>query len=164
MKIGVLIIFSLGLWIALPVSAEVYRYVDDNGVMHYTNDLSTVPENKRMEAVEQNEYFSADSPDNDFAPTAVPDFQQREEADADQKAQAARKRELEKRKAALETEYQHLLEQKQALDNDKGFQSRRNRRKYQNRPYIKALVEKEQTLNARMAEIEAEMNRLEAQP
>jgi hypothetical protein len=152
------------LWVAFPAAAEMYRYVDDNGVMHYTNDLTTVPENKRLEVMEQNEYQYAAPADNSAQPTTESDYQQREAEDAIQKEQIARKKELKKRKDALEKEYQRLLTQKQAIDDDEGFQSRRNKRKYKNRPYIKALIEKEQTIHTRMVEIEAEIKRLELQP
>ena len=54
----------------------------------------------------------------------------------------------------MEEEYKTLLEEKKKLENDKSFQKRKIKRKYQNRPYIKELIEKEQRLNERLEEIE----------
>ena len=59
---------------------------------------------------------------------------------------------------SLEAEYNRLLQEKRELDNDKSFQKRRKKRKYQNRPYIKELVEKEQKIINRLKEIELIMN------
>jgi len=54
----------------------------------------------------------------------------------------------------LEGEYKALLEEKMKLENDKSFQKRKIKRKYQNRPYIKELIKKEQRINERLEEIE----------
>ena len=32
-----------------PVSAEFYEYIDENGIIHYTNDLTTIPTEYRSQ-------------------------------------------------------------------------------------------------------------------
>jgi hypothetical protein len=45
--------------LAFPVSAEVYRYVDDRGHIHFTDDLNQVPLEKRATASTSVEYESS---------------------------------------------------------------------------------------------------------
>lgn len=49
----------LFIWSVSFVSAEYYHYVDKNGVKHYTDDISNIPENLRPDL---SEYQSIQSP------------------------------------------------------------------------------------------------------
>ncbi len=44
-----LLCFILLVLTAFPASAGCYRYVDDQGIAHYTNDYTTIPEKYRLE-------------------------------------------------------------------------------------------------------------------
>jgi hypothetical protein len=71
----------------------------------------------------------------------------------------ARERERAQKKSELEAEYQALLKEKEALDNNASFQKRRNKKKYQNRPYIQELVAREAEIKKRLMEVERELKR-----
>ena len=43
----IFIVCFLFMFFALTVSAEYYLYIDTNGVKHYTDDISEIPENQR---------------------------------------------------------------------------------------------------------------------
>jgi hypothetical protein len=62
MKISYIAILILGIMLSGPVSAKIYRYVDDNGQANFTDDLSTVPESKRAKVTEQEEIQSSYHP------------------------------------------------------------------------------------------------------
>jgi hypothetical protein len=130
-------------------SAVIYQYVDDNGDTCYTNDLSSVPADKLDQLVEIEEAESA--PVTTRRSYSGPTYPRLNNTQAeDRKKQQKRKEEKEQ----LEAEYAALLKEKEAMDNDESFQKRRNKRKYQNRPYIKALVAREVEINERLQILE----------
>ncbi|MEJ2657523.1 MAG: DUF4124 domain-containing protein, partial [Desulfobacterales bacterium] len=43
---------------SISASAEYYKYIDQNGNVHYTDDLTDVPENQRTDINEYNEIQS----------------------------------------------------------------------------------------------------------
>ncbi len=139
-------------WMAHPSAATVYQYTDENGSIHYTNDLSSIPLDKLPRAIEHKEYES----DSTSEPSVTPEPSRSYDETTPEEQLTDRKN-----KEALEMEYQQLLKEKEAIDNDESFQKRREKRKYKHRPYIKELVEKEQKIIDRLKEIELMMN---AQP
>jgi hypothetical protein len=163
-----IIFFLIGMifWVVSPARAEVYRYVDDQGVAHFTNDLSTVPENKISEVVEGTEY-QPDTHDQKSNGSGVripsrPSSRGSDTEAENRKAEAHAKSKLDADKAALETEYGLLLQEKAAIDNDAGFQKRRDKKKYKHRPYIEERVKREEEIKKRMAEIESEIKNMES--
>jgi hypothetical protein len=162
-------LFWLGMlfWWVLPASADVYRYVDDMGVTHFTNDLSSVPENKLSEVVKEREAQNDTSGERSngfgYGMQPGPSFSSSDRDAENRKAEALRKKKLHADKAALEAEYGLLLKEKSAIDNDASFQYRRNKYKYKHRPTVEALVKKEGDINKRMAEIESEIKSIESQ-
>jgi len=130
--------------------AEIYRYVDERGQPHYADDLAKIPADKRSTVTVHESYES------DPAASVQPTFPVRP---APVVMPTTKPSQVEKRrqKENLMAEYHALLQEKQALDNDKGFQKRRKKRKYKNRAYIKVLVEKETHLIERIADIEAKL-------
>lgn len=150
MKISCIAILMLGIMLSWPVAAKIYRYVDDNGQVTFTNDLSSVPESKRAKVTEQEEIQGAYHPPATTIPTrgytVTPTYQNNEKI---------------QQKQQLEAKYQELLKEKEALDNNKSFQKRRKKRKYQNRPYIKELVEKEHHIIQSLAKLELELKEFE---
>ncbi len=139
------IILAGGLLWSGSVMATVYRYVDDQGQERFTNDLSTIPPDKISEVTEIKEIEPDDStPPAKFPNRSAPLYHTEKRTSND----------VLERKKALEAEYIKLFKEKETLDNDASFQKRRHKRKYQNRPYIKELVKKEERIIKRIAEIE----------
>ncbi|MEN8212131.1 MAG: DUF4124 domain-containing protein [Thermodesulfobacteriota bacterium] len=145
-----IMIFMIALIWPAEVSAKIYQYVDKNGMVTFTNDFSTIPADKMSEALKYDEIQHDDS----IPPAQLPSSGSSPLPSANK---AYQKDALEKEKA-LEKEYNALLKEKQALDNNKSFQKRREKRKYQNRPYIKDLVKKEKHIIKRLAELEEKLN------
>ena len=145
-----MIIFMMALIWSAGVSAEIYKYVDKNGMVTFTNDLSTIPADKISEALQYDEIQHDDS----IPPVKLPSAVSPPLPSADK---AYQKEALEKKKA-LEKEYSALLKEKQALDNNISFQKRRKKRKYQHRPHIVELVKKEEQIVKRLAELEETLN------
>ena len=52
MRLGRWLIFLILVSFSMPASAEFYRYVDEKGNVHYTDDLSTVPKNLQTDIYE----------------------------------------------------------------------------------------------------------------
>jgi len=133
--------------------ATIYQYVDDQGELHYTNELSTVPADKLDQVTEMKETESDPLPPAPkYSGPIYPLLQQSPSAE-----ELAKQREQLQRKQQLEAEYQRLLKEKETLANDKGFQKRRYKRKYQNRPYIQELVKKEARINQRLSDLERQL-------
>lgn len=63
--------------IACPAAAEIYKYVDQNGSVHFTDDFSNVPVEQRAAFTVNEEY----EPDRDKLQTAEPESS--DEIDAD---------------------------------------------------------------------------------
>jgi hypothetical protein len=152
------IVFAVLLWAILPgiSGAAIYQYVDDDGQVHYTNDLTTVPADK-LDQVTESEETESDStpPAPSYSGPKYPLLQQDPAAEA-LKLERAR---LEK-KERLQAEYEALLKEKEALDNDESFQKRRTKRKYQNRPYIQELIAREAEIKQRLLDIEQQLKAL----
>lgn len=148
-SIALAIIF-LG-WAAVS-EAVIYQYTDDSGQVHFTNDLASVPA-EHLDQVTEIEETESDStaPAASYSGPIYPLLQDQSAEDR------ARERERAQRKAELEAELETLLKEKEALDNNESFQKRRNKTKYQNRPYIQELVAKEKRIKQRLMEVRREL-------
>ncbi len=133
--------------------AVIYQYIDDSSQVHYTNDLSSVPSDKREGVVKFKEYKSNAVPENPSSGFRSPSPPSNA-ADFTRKSLSLKNREHKKQ---LEAEYNTLLKEKEDLDNNISFQKRRKKRKYQKRPYIQELIKKEEQIINRVSELEAEL-------
>lgn len=148
-RFTVFTIVFLSLFFFESAGGVIYKYIDKNGDTCYTNDPSSIPADKIDQAVEIKEIES--DPAIPRRPYSVPTYPLLNNTDAEkQKKQRQRK----EKKKQLEAEYAELLKKKEALDNDASFQKRRKKRKYRNRPYIKALEAKEAKINQRLQVLE----------
>jgi hypothetical protein len=151
------ILLTVFFWAILFGTSEavIYKYVDDDGKVHYTNDLSQVPADKLNDVSESEETESNNvAPAPSYSGPIYPLLQ-----DSQSPEELARQQAQAEKKAQLEAEYQTLLEEKEALDNNESFQKRRNKRKYQNRPYIKELVAEEARIKQRLMQVKRELKK-----
>ncbi len=134
---------NLGRWLislslllfSMSASAEYYRYIDKDGNVHFTDDLTNVPENQRTDIHEYNG-FQGD-----------PDDQQKDEQKAEEPQPLIEKEEvknkpdindfseikkrLDQEKEKLDEEYRALLEEKKEIAKDKNkYRSKSRAKKY----------------------------------
>ncbi len=163
-----MIILALILW-AAPVSAEMFKYVDKDGNILYTDDVSMIPEEQRS-SIEV------------FESTAAPAFPAPEEKGSDQEQAATTGKEtadqtaqrLAQQREALAAEAEALQAEMDALRKEKEafFSSRRFKSGTDSRimKQLKALNKKRaasqqklQDFNRRKAAYEAEMKALQGE-
>ena len=114
--------------------AEIYKYLDDQGNIHYTDDLNQVPLEQRDSIEASLEYDGDLDSDIDGSETAPDEKEkaalledQQEEADSmnlsdDSNAQAdldADRKRLEALKKEIDSEYRYLVEEKAKLGKEK---------------------------------------------
>ena len=135
-------------------TATIYQYVDDQGKVHYTNELSSVPADKLDQVTEMEETSSDDVPPAPkYSGPIYPLNQQPLAAEVQ-----AKQRERQQRKQQLEAEYQRLLKEKEAIDDNQSFQTRRHKYKYKHRPYIIALEKRDAELTKQLADLKRQLD------
>lgn len=103
--------------------AQLYQYVDQNGVVHYTDNYATIPEQYRSEATASPEARSeprnpqaAATDDPDRATDGPGEKEQAEASDKNGNARQQEWEQLMERKKQLDQTYENLLKEKEALD------------------------------------------------
>jgi hypothetical protein len=135
MKLGSWLICFLLVSLPLSASAEFYRYVDENGNIHYTDDLSTVPENQRTEIYEYDESQRNaydHQQDNQKALNSQPLFEENQARDQNKTDDFAEtKRRLDRTKQEFDKEYKALMQERDRITKDnKNLKSRASIKKY----------------------------------
>jgi hypothetical protein len=108
-------------WVlVLPASAEIYKYVDENGQKRWTDDLSQVPKEQRpsaqrFESVEETQPGPASSQTNEDQPETTLDIGE-VDTDSPMTADTVSRDALEKEKADLDTRYRQLMEERKQLE------------------------------------------------
>lgn len=132
------LLISLSLLLfSMPVSAEYYRYIDKDGNVHYTDDLTNVPENQRMDIHEYTGFQSDpfDQQKDEQKPEtsqALSDKEQVEDTPNTNDFSEIKKR-LDQEKEKLEKEYRALMEEKQEIaENKNKYRSKSRAKKYNN--------------------------------
>lgn len=108
---------------SISASAEYYKYIDKDGNVHYTDDLTNVPENQRTDI---NEYtgYQGDPYDQQLdeqkseIPQTIPGEEQvknKQETDVF----SEEKERLDQEKEKLEAEYRALMEEKKEITKNK---------------------------------------------
>lgn len=154
--------------LCIPVSAEFYKYTDQNGNIRFSDDLSSVPENQRPNVKRYEESVSTPStlaPEKDKPGDQRPD-EKKTTAGTDFEAQGSQ---LQEKKGELDRAYQTLMKEKAKLEteaktskttkeaiqfNEKVSKLNKDISEYdQKRNALNAEIE---TFNAKMAEKEKE--------
>jgi hypothetical protein len=100
-----------------PAAADYYKYIDQNGNIRYTDDLSRVPENQRPDVKSYEEFKSSNTP----AATAPekdsvqPTAEKTSEVDAGLESEG---RQIKEKKDKLDKEYQALMKEKARLETE----------------------------------------------
>ena len=125
------------LLVLLPLSAsgEFYRYIDEEGNIRYTDDLSKVPENQQTDIYEYGESQRNaydDQKDEQSTVKPQPLFEKnpvRDQNEADDLAET--KRRLDRKKQEFDKEYKALMQERDRITKDnKNLKSRASAKKY----------------------------------
>ncbi len=148
-----LILLSIVLF-SMSASAEYYRYIDKDGNVHYTDDLTNVPENQRTDI---NEYTGFQDGSNDQekdeqkAEKSNPLIEKEEgKIKPDINDFSETKKRLDREKEKLDEEYRALMEEKKDIEKNKN----KYRSKSQAKKYNKAILE----FNEKIADYERRKN------
>ena len=136
MRTGLGIILIAALMAAPPAYAEFYKYVDENGNIRFTDDITMVPREQREKLREYQDYAddAEAAPETSKTPATAPPAETPEPdrapvSDEDLIAQGKR---LEAERAALDTEYNALMEARRILEERSGeFRTKGSRKEYE---------------------------------
>jgi hypothetical protein len=119
LKIFIIISF---LMFSVSAAAEIYKYVDEDGINHFTNDINEVPAAQRAKARSYIESVSEAPPEQkatqeNQADQAAADQQTNfpDLSDDEQKSLADAKKQIEQLRSEIDQEYEALLKEKQQL-------------------------------------------------
>ena len=135
MKLGRWLICLLMVSLPLSASAEFYRYIDEKGNIHYTDDLSTIPENQQTdiyEYIESQRNAYDNQKDEQSAVKLRPlseENQVRDQNEANDLDET--KRHLDRKKQEFDKEYKSLMQERAQITKDnKNLRSRAAAKKY----------------------------------
>lgn len=135
MEPGRWVICLLLVSLPLSASAEFYKYIDEKGNIHYTDDLSTVPENQQTDIYEygefqRNEYDNQEDKQN--AIKSKPLFEEKQAWDQNETDDLAEtKRRLDRKKEEFDKEYKALMQERDQITKDnKNLKSSAAAKKY----------------------------------
>lgn len=119
MKTAKWLLLPLILCLCGPVSAEFYKYTDQNGHVRFTDDLSKVPENQRPDATSYEE--SQSTPQPPPSSTAKPEktkgaLERRPKSNIRIESQGKK---IEMKKKELDQEYQALMKEGAHLEEER---------------------------------------------
>jgi peptidoglycan hydrolase CwlO-like protein len=122
---------------SISASAEYYKYIDKDGNVHYTDDLTAVPENQRTNINEYNEIQSNVTDSQKEQDKVKPPDASIEEKQAGTNDGtfdfSEMKKGLDRKKEELNKEYEALMDQKKQLQEEKGkLRNRTAAKKYNN--------------------------------
>ena len=103
-----LVVLIAGMLTAKSAFATIYMYMDDNGQVNYTNNLSTVPVGKFNDVIKFKEY-EYKAPSKKYSPTPRRISPQSNSTDPSQQSRIKKNRE---QREKLEAEYNALLKKK----------------------------------------------------
>jgi chromosome segregation ATPase len=162
MRTSFLLAACLTLLLTVPGSAEFYKYVDENGNIRFTDDITMIPREQR-EKLKVYEEVKSPPPDTAAGEGPAPEEAVKKSPEeiaaevtgvTEEELQTMKKR-LDDKKAALAEEYNALKEERKALES--------RRREYRSRGRIKEYEDAVDRLNAKNAAYEAKRKEFEAE-
>jgi hypothetical protein len=145
---------------SISASAEYYRYIDKDGHVHYTDDLTAVPENQRTDINEYNEIQSNEvdrQKDEDKVKSPDTLIEEKQAGTKDGTYDFSEmKKELDSKKAALNKEYETLMDEKKQLQEEKNKLRNRTAAKNYNKSVLE-FNEKIEDYQKRKKEFDAEV-------
>jgi peptidoglycan hydrolase CwlO-like protein len=145
---------------SVTASAEYYKYIDKDGTVHYTDDLTAVPENQRTDINEYNEIQSGavdrqkDEKNVNTPETSIEEKQSETKQNAYDFSEM--KKQLDQKKEALNEEYKTLMDEKKQFEEDKNkLRNRTAARKYNQA--VSEFNEKIEDYQKRKKEFDAEV-------
>ena len=152
------------IWFALlPVQAQIYRYVDDDGVVRFTDDAVKIPAEHAPKAIVlPSVKIQPDAVETSGEPVPTPASETKAIPSLIQEEAVPRERPETRttRIQQLEQEYGQLLKQKQVFEENRSYQKRKIKRKYKHRPSIKAKIDAERKIDQRMQEVASQLDQL----
>jgi vacuolar-type H+-ATPase subunit I/STV1 len=125
MHLNCLLVLLIGVVLPVMGYAEFYRYTDDNGVIRYTDDLSTIPKKKRSQVKQFEEADDSLTPaqrnekalkrDRKNASDSDQKNDQKDDWETLETDSVAELAKLNEKKAKLDKEYADLVKEKDAL-------------------------------------------------
>jgi hypothetical protein len=140
-----------------PASAQFYRYIDKDGVVRYTDDLSQVPEDRQAEVEKYVDTEDTQTGGKDSKKTVKPETpdQVKQEKKLKKPGSAqAEKKALKEQKKELKNEYQALMKEKEQIARDIETYSKRYKTRARKSASRKKLIE----LKAQEVEWEKKFN------
>jgi hypothetical protein len=162
MKFGRWLISLTLLLFSISASAEYYKYIDKDGNVHYTDDLTAVPESQRTDINEYNEIQSSgadgqkDEKAIDLSEPSIEEKQVQTKQNAFDFSDM--KKQLDLKKEALNEEYKKLMDERKQFKKDKEKLRNRTAAKRYNKA-ISEFNEKLEDYQQRKKEFDAEVER-----
>lgn len=135
MRTGLGLILIVAMLAATPANAEFYKYVDENGIIRFTDDITMVPREQREKLLEYQDSIneSEDTPEaSQAAPATAPEKTPEPASVGDfNQAIIEQGKRLEAQQAALDTEYKALMDARRLLEERRGgFRTKSARKEY----------------------------------
>ncbi|MCF8035350.1 MAG: DUF4124 domain-containing protein [Desulfobacteraceae bacterium] len=139
MRLISVFVLILGLVFAAQGHAELYQYTDSDGVTHFTDDSSEVPEKYRQDMESRPEIESMpvqgqDGKDSDFDKKKAPDESGAEKVSGDEKKAAdltEKAESLSAKHKELTKEYEQIKEKREKMVNNPPEESASDEQKYE---------------------------------
>ena len=121
MRLIYALLFLICVWLPASVSAEYYKYRDQNGVLRFTDNLADIPEDQRLQ-IESHTEIEYSTAVEQGLPSDPEDTHKSKKVETKEGGQSSQVEKLNQTKAALDREHAKQIKEKQALEQYKETQ------------------------------------------